>query len=73
MTTQEKEEALRENERNFIEGYEGPSGPMKYLNKDQLNQIHSQIDVKMQELEDSGLTREEILYNKVVYLTFAMI
>lgn len=66
MGPKEKEEAVRENERNFIEGYSSPTGPMKWLSKDQINKVHSQIDKKMQELEDSGLTRDEILYNKQV-------
>jgi len=26
--------------------------------------IHDEIDIRMQELEDSGLSKEEILYNK---------
>lgn len=64
MTPREKEEAIRDNERNFIEAYGSPSGPMKYMNKKQLEAIHSQIDARMQDLEDSGLTREEVLYNK---------
>jgi len=33
MPPREKEEAIRENERNFIEGYASPTGPMKWLNK----------------------------------------
>ncbi len=41
MTAREKEEALRENERNFIEAYGSPVGPMKYLNKKQFNAIHA--------------------------------
>ena len=34
------------------------------MTKDQIDNIHTQIDAKLQELEDSGLTREEILYDK---------
>jgi hypothetical protein len=64
MTPKEKEEAIRENERNFIEAYGTPEGPMKWLSKEELECTHALIDVKMQELEDSGLTREEILYDK---------
>lgn len=40
MTPTEKEEALRENERNFIEGYQTPSGPMKWLSKEEIESIH---------------------------------
>lgn len=34
------------------------------MSKEELEYVHSQIDKKMQELEESGLTREEILYDK---------
>lgn len=35
------------------------------MSDDEKDKIHVLIDVKMQELEDSGLTREEILHNKI--------
>lgn len=63
MAPKDREEAHRENERNFIEGYHNPTGPFKWLDKTQIDVIHTKIDTKMQELEDSGLTREEILYD----------
>jgi hypothetical protein len=66
LAPQDKEEAIRENEKNFVEGYLSPSGPMKWLNEKELEQIHVEIDERMQELEDSGLTREEILYDEQV-------
>jgi hypothetical protein len=34
MGPQDKEEAIRENERNFVESYLSPTGPMKYLTKE---------------------------------------
>lgn len=63
MTPKQKEEAQRENERNFVEGYQSPTGPFKWMDKAQIDLVHAKIDQKMQELEDSGLTREEILYD----------
>ena len=39
---------------------------MKWLSEKELEQIHVEIDERMQELEDSGLTREEILYDEQV-------
>lgn len=63
MPPDDKEEILRDNERNFIESAGSPLGPIKYMVPEQLAKIHQQIDIKMQELEDSGLTREEILYD----------
>jgi len=37
--------------------------PKKFLSQEQKNMIHKEVDLKMQELEDTGLTRFEILYN----------
>lgn len=54
----------RENEKNFIEGYGSPTGPFKFMKPSQIEQIHFEIDKKMQEMEESGLTREELLYNQ---------
>jgi len=34
MGPKEVEEAVRENERNFVESYETPTGPMKWLSKE---------------------------------------
>jgi hypothetical protein len=64
MVTKDREEAIRENERNFIEASQSPTGPSKWLSKEELESIHTEIDRRLQELEDSGLTREEILYDK---------
>ena len=47
MTTKEKEEAIRENERNFIEAPMSPTGPSKYLSKEELNSIHTEIDNRL--------------------------
>lgn len=59
------EEMEWENERNFVDGYQSVTGPLKWLSEEEKDAIHSLIDVKMQELEDSGLTWEEILHNRV--------
>lgn len=64
MKPMEKEEAIRENERNFIEATQSPTGPSKWLSREELEAVHTEIDRRLQELEDSGLTREEILYDK---------
>lgn len=63
MTTQDKEEVIRENEKNFVEAYGSVTGPIKYMSAKDIEQVHLLIDEKMQELEESGLTREEILFN----------
>ena len=63
--TKDKEEMIRDNERNFVEA-PGISvdGPFKYMSKDQVEEVHKEITVRMEELEDSGLTRNELLYNE---------
>ena len=54
-----------ENEKHYVDGYQSPIGPLKWMSRDEKDAIHALIDVKMQELEVSGLTREEILHNWV--------
>jgi hypothetical protein len=40
MTPREKEEAIRENEKNFVDAYLSPKGPSKWLSKQELSTIH---------------------------------
>jgi len=54
---------LRENERNFVDAYGSPVGPFKWLTNDQIKKVHLEIDKRMEELEATGLTREELLYD----------
>lgn len=59
-----QEHVYSENERNFIEGSSAAmDGPFKYLSSERLAQIHFEIDERMQELEDTGLSRNEILFD----------
>ena len=52
-----------DNERNFIEGSSASmEGPFKYMPKARVEQIHLEVDMRMQELEDTGLSRNEILF-----------
>ena len=58
------EELSRENERNFIEGSNASmEGPFKYLSRARVDEIHEEVDERMQELQDTGLTRNEILFD----------
>jgi hypothetical protein len=37
MAPREKEEIHRQNEKNFVDAYESPSGPFKWLSSKELN------------------------------------
>jgi len=64
LTPEAHEEILRDNEMHFVEGPNvSTDGPFKYMANDRIDHIHMEVDKRMQELEDSGLTRMEILYN----------
>ena len=47
MAPEEPEEQMRENEKNFIEGYGTPTGPAKYKKAEALKAIHAEIDRRM--------------------------
>lgn len=58
------QEIFQSNEANFIEGYRFPKGPLKWMTEEDKRKVHDQIDFKMAQLERTGLSRDEILYNK---------
>lgn len=58
------EEMVRENEINFVQSYSSPVGPYKFMSDEAKEQVHLEIDRRMQELEDTGLTRNEILFEE---------
>ena len=60
----EKEERIRDNEINYVSGYNAPDGPFKYMSKEAKEKIHQEIDERMKELEETGLTRDEILFEE---------
>ena len=58
-----KEEIIRDNEMHFIEGHNASSdGPLKYMSRERIDEVHEEIDRRMTELSDSGLSRREILF-----------
>jgi len=64
LTPEDFEEIERDNELHFVEGPNvSTDGPFKYMSEERIDQIHLEVDKRMQELEDSGLSRQEILYN----------
>lgn len=50
--------------KHFVEGYKTPRGPIKWMKSEEKEKVHQMIDLKMVQLEETGLSREEILYNK---------
>jgi len=53
-----------ENNDIFLDGLKDPQGPKKLMSREEKEKIHEEIDNRLQELENSGLSKEEILYNK---------
>ena len=53
-----------ETKSEYVDGYHTETGPIKFMTKEEKLRIHLEIDRRMQELEESGLSREEILFNK---------
>jgi len=47
-----------------MDGLKDPQGPKKLMSREEKEKIHEEIDNRLQELEDSGLSKEEILFNK---------
>ena len=56
------EEQKIKNNFEFFEHAIGLQKPRQLLNKIELHKIHSFIDLKMDELEETGMSKEEILY-----------
>jgi ribosomal protein S18 len=59
-----KDQAELNNKKIFADGYQDPKGPIKFMSKKEKETIHLEIDRRLQDLEDSGLSREEILYDQ---------
>ena len=51
-------------EKNYVEGFRTPRGPLKWMSDEDKAKVHVQIDYEMEKLEETGLSREEVLYNK---------
>ena len=62
---------IRNNELSFVDSYNSPTGPFKFMSKEAIEKVHFEIDDKMQELEDTGLTRNEILFEEMVGMPLA--
>lgn len=62
LSNDEREEMIRENEVNFAAAYHGPAGPFKFMSQEAKEKVHLELDRRMQEIEDTGLSRQEILH-----------
>ena len=57
---------LIENEKNFVQAAQAHTeGPLKYLTEQQKLKVHQEIETRMQELEETGLTRMEVLFDNM--------
>lgn len=56
------DEIRNENYKRFVQGYNSPKGPIQWMTEEQKARVHDLVDKKLQELEDTGLSREELLY-----------
>jgi ribosomal protein S18 len=65
LRTDEREELLRDNEISFVDGYSSQHGPLKYMSEAAKEKVNEEIDRRMQEISDTGLTKEELLHEKV--------
>jgi len=65
LLTKPKHQKIRENESQFIDAYKKPGRkPKKLMTQAEIDAVHIEIDRRMQELEDTGLSREEIINAK---------
>jgi hypothetical protein len=55
---------IRDNEIAFVDANQSPAGPLKYMSEAARDRVHQEIDIRMQELEDTGLSRNEILFEE---------
>lgn len=51
-------------QKTYIDGYRTPVGPLKWMPAEEKEKVHKQATLKLQTLEDTGLSREEILYKR---------
>jgi hypothetical protein len=57
-----EEEKLENNERFFKEAYQS-TGPRYMMTREEINKVHDSIDLAMRQLEELGISKEELLYD----------
>ena len=59
-----REELVRDNELNLVQGSNASvDGPFKFMSQARIDCVHQEITDRLEELEESGLSRNEILYD----------
>ena len=54
----------KDNELEYVQGFSDTQKPKKWMTQEEKDTVHHEVDIQMQQLEDSGLTRMEILFNE---------
>ena len=58
------EELIRDNDLNLVQGSNASvDGPFKYMSQERIDWVHEEITDRLEELEASGLSRNEILFD----------
>lgn len=47
-----------------MEAYRTAEGPLRSMSTEAIDKVHAEVDLKMRELEETGLSRTELLYDK---------
>ena len=59
-----QDELIRDNELNLIQGSNASvDGPFKHMSQQRIDSVHEEITDRLEELEQSGLSRNEILFD----------
>lgn len=58
-------EKARDNELHYVDGYHSGASPFKWMSAEERGVVHDLADQKFKEIEETGLTAEEILHDKV--------
>ena len=59
-----REELVRDNELNLVQGSNASvDGPFKFMSQARIDYVHQEITDRLEELEASGLSRNEILFD----------
>eukprot|EP00330_Aristerostoma_sp_ATCC50986_P012553 CAMPEP_0114580234 /NCGR_PEP_ID=MMETSP0125-20121206/4565_1 /TAXON_ID=485358 ORGANISM="Aristerostoma sp., Strain ATCC 50986" /NCGR_SAMPLE_ID=MMETSP0125 /ASSEMBLY_ACC=CAM_ASM_000245 /LENGTH=141 /DNA_ID=CAMNT_0001771683 /DNA_START=126 /DNA_END=551 /DNA_ORIENTATION=+ len=58
-----QEDGLAYNERVLVAGERSPQGPIRFMSQEEKDKVHRVIDLRLKEIEDTGLSKEELLFD----------